>query len=132
VAPAAYRRSRAASAADFEADVVSVPGPDYDVEAGAAAGRILLARDELPTAVVTGSDQQAVGLLQVLSRSGVAVPGRVSLTGFGDRWPARLLGASIAGHYSLLMDSSDPRPQGPAGLAIPSAMRGGNLLPIGN
>ena len=41
-------------------------------------------------------------------------------------------GASIAGHYSLLMDSSDPRPQGPAGRAIPSAMRGGNLLPIGN
>jgi transcriptional regulator with XRE-family HTH domain len=27
------------------------------------------------------------------------------------------------GHYSLLMDSSDPRPQGPAGRAIPSAMR---------
>jgi DNA-binding LacI/PurR family transcriptional regulator len=81
---------RAASAADFEADVVSVPGPDYDEEAGAAAGRILLARDELPTAVVTGSDQQAVGLLQVLSRAGVVVPGRVSLTGFGDGWPARL------------------------------------------
>jgi hypothetical protein len=62
---------RAASAADFEADVVSVPGPDYAEESGAAAGRILLARDELPTAVVTGT----------------------------------------AGHYSLLMDSSDPRPQ---------------------
>ena len=59
---------RAASAAGFEADAVSVPGPDYTEEAGAAAGRILLGRDELPTAVVTGHDQQAAGLLQVLSR----------------------------------------------------------------
>jgi DNA-binding LacI/PurR family transcriptional regulator len=45
--------------------VISVPGPDYAEESGAAGGRILLARDELPTAVVTGNDQQAVGLLQV-------------------------------------------------------------------
>jgi hypothetical protein len=81
---------RAASAAGFEADVVSVPGPDYTEEAGAAAGRILLGRDELPTAVVTGHDQQAAGVLQVLSRAGVAIPGRVSLTGFGGGWPARL------------------------------------------
>ena len=53
--------------------------------------RDLLGRDELPTAVVTGHDQQAAGLLQVLSRAGVAIPGRISVTGFGDGWPARLL-----------------------------------------
>ena len=106
---------RAASAADFEADVVSVPGPDYDEEAGAAAGRILLARDELPTAVVTGSDQQAVGLLQVLSRAGVVVPGRVSLTGFGDGWPARL--SSV----DLTTARQDPEKMGIA--AIQAAIR---------
>jgi len=115
VAPAAYRRSRAASAADFEADVVSVPGPDYAEEAGAAAGRILLARDELPTAVVTGNDQQAVGLLQILSRAGVAVPGRVSLTGFGDGWPARL--SSV----DLTTARQDPEQMGTA--AIQAAIR---------
>jgi DNA-binding LacI/PurR family transcriptional regulator len=65
-------------------DVVGVPGPDFTEEAGAIAGRELLARDLLPTAVVTGNDQQAVGLLQVLSRAGTSVPGTVSLTGFDD------------------------------------------------
>ena len=39
---------------------------------------------------MTGHDQQAAGLLQVLSRAGVAIPGRISVTGFGDGWPARL------------------------------------------
>ncbi len=106
---------RAASAADFEADVVSVPGPDYAEESGAAAGRILLGRDELPTAVVTGNDQQAVGLLQVLSRAGVAVPGRVSLTGFGDGWPARL--SSV----DLTTARQDPEKMGTA--AIRAAIR---------
>jgi DNA-binding LacI/PurR family transcriptional regulator len=69
---------RAASAAGFEADVVSVPGPDYTEEAGAAAGRILLGRDELPTAVVTGHDQQAARLLQVLSRGRIALESRAT------------------------------------------------------
>jgi len=106
---------RAASAADFEADVVSVPGPDYAEESGAAAGRILLGRDELPTAVVTGNDQQAVGLLQVLSRAGIAVPGRVSLTGFGDGWAARL--SSV----DLTTARQDPEKMGTA--AIQAAIR---------
>ena len=106
---------RAASAADFEADVVSVPGPDYAEEAGAEAGRILLARNELPTAVVTGNDQQAVGLLQVLSRAGIAVPGRVSLTGFGDGWAARL--SSV----DLTTARQDPEKMGTA--AIQAAIR---------
>ena len=95
--------------------MVSVPGPDYAEEAGAAAGRILLARDELPTAVVTGHDQQAVGLLQVLSRAGVAVPGRVSLTGFGDGRPARL--SSV----DLTTARQDPEKMGTA--AIQAAIR---------
>jgi DNA-binding LacI/PurR family transcriptional regulator len=106
---------RAASAADFEADVVAVPGPDYAEEAGAEAGRILLARNELPTAVVTGNDQQAVGLLQVLSRAGIAVPGRVSLTGFGDGRAARL--SSV----DLTTARQDPEKMGTA--AIQAAIR---------
>jgi len=46
---------RAASAAGFEADVVSVPGPDYTEESGAAAGRSLLGR-----AAVRRIDQPAL------------------------------------------------------------------------
>ncbi|MDX6224342.1 MAG: hypothetical protein QOE64_718, partial [Frankiales bacterium] len=74
----------AIGSAGLAADVVTVPGADFTEEAGTIAGRELLARDLLPTAVVTGNDQQAVGLLQVLSRAGVSVPGKVSLTGFDD------------------------------------------------
>jgi DNA-binding LacI/PurR family transcriptional regulator len=65
--------------------------------------------------VVTGNDQQAVGLLQVLSRAGVAVPGRVSRTGFGDGWPARL--SSV----DLTTARQDPEKMGTA--AIPAAIR---------
>jgi DNA-binding LacI/PurR family transcriptional regulator len=80
----------AMSGADLDADIVQTPGPDYTEESGAAAGRALLDRARLPTAVVAGNDQQAVGVLQVLSRAGVAVPGQVSLTGFDDSRFARL------------------------------------------
>jgi len=76
--------------AGLEADVVSTPGRDYTEEAGAGAGRALLDRAVLPTAVVAGNDQQAVGVLQVLSRAGVGVPSEVSITGFDDSRFAQL------------------------------------------
>lgn len=85
--PAANRLEgyyRAVSKAGYEPDVVSVAGRDYTEEAGAQAGRELLARPSLPTAVMACNDQVAVGTLQVLSRAGVAVPADVSLTGFDD------------------------------------------------
>jgi DNA-binding LacI/PurR family transcriptional regulator len=85
--PAALRLHgylEATGASGLAADVVRVLGADFTEEAGAIAGRELLARDLLPTAVVAGNDQQAIGVLQVLSRGGVSVPGRVSLTGFDD------------------------------------------------
>lgn len=75
---------RAVAAAGLEADVMTVSGVDYTEESGAAAGRLLLGRDRMPTAVVTGNDQEAVGLLQVLSRAGTTVPDQLSLTGFDD------------------------------------------------
>jgi DNA-binding LacI/PurR family transcriptional regulator len=80
----------AVAAAGLEVDVVQVPGSDYTEEAGAAAARTLLGRPALPTAVVTGNDQQAVGVITVLSRAGVSVPGQVSVTGFDDSRFARL------------------------------------------
>jgi DNA-binding LacI/PurR family transcriptional regulator len=75
---------RAMGDAGLQPDVIGVDGPDYTEEAGAEAGRMLLRRPALPTAVVACNDQVAVGLLQVLARAGVTVPGEVSLTGFDD------------------------------------------------
>lgn len=57
---------------------------DYTEECGAEAARLLLTGGPLPTAVVMGNDQAAVGLLLTLARAGVSVPGDVSVTGFDD------------------------------------------------
>jgi DNA-binding LacI/PurR family transcriptional regulator len=72
------------AAAGLQPDVLTVDGRDYTEEAGSEAGRELLKRLSLPTAVLASNDQVAVGLLQVLSRAGVKVPEDVSLTGFDD------------------------------------------------
>lgn len=76
--------------AGLPADVLTTAGSDYTEEAGAAAGRELLSRPELPTAVMAANDQAATGLLQTLARAGVRVPAEVSVTGFDDSWFARL------------------------------------------
>ena len=104
-----YRRAVA------DADIISVPGDDYTEESGAAAGRELLDRRELPTAVVAGNDQQAIGLLQVFSRAGIAIPGDVSLTGYDDSRVARL--SSV----DLTTARQDPQQMGQA--AVSAAVR---------
>jgi DNA-binding LacI/PurR family transcriptional regulator len=94
---AALRRrgyDRAAARLGLHVDVVTGPGQyiegDYFEEAGATAARLLLRRDELPTAVVAPNDHTAVGLLQIFLRYGVRVPEDVSVTGFDDAPIARL------------------------------------------
>jgi len=51
---------------------------------GAAAASAMIASPELPTAIVAFNDRCALGVLDVLIRSGVAVPQRVSVVGFDD------------------------------------------------
>jgi LacI family transcriptional regulator len=63
---------------------------DFSEASGSAAARALLARTALPEAVACANDQMAIGLLQEFRRSGVAVPGRVAVTGFDDIYPSRL------------------------------------------
>ncbi|HEY6797221.1 MAG TPA: LacI family DNA-binding transcriptional regulator [Kineosporiaceae bacterium] len=58
-------------------------------EDGARAARELLAQG-LPTAVVCFNDRCAVGLLDVLIRTGVRVPDDISVVGFDDSQLARL------------------------------------------
>jgi DNA-binding LacI/PurR family transcriptional regulator len=63
---------------------------DHTEASGVRAAATLLAEAALPTAVVASNDRCALGLLDALSRAGVAVPGEVSLVGYDDspqsRW----------------------------------------------
>jgi DNA-binding LacI/PurR family transcriptional regulator len=99
----------------LEEDVVVLRGADFTEEAGAISGRMLLQRDHLPTAVVSGNDQQAVGLMQVLARAGVGMPDEVSITGFDDSRFARL--SSV----DLTSARQDPEQMGQS--AVAAALR---------
>ena len=50
-------------------------------EDGAAAARVLQAVDPRPTAVMAFNDQSAAGLLDAFLRSGIPVPGEISVVG---------------------------------------------------
>jgi DNA-binding LacI/PurR family transcriptional regulator len=60
-----------------------IPGA-HNEEAGAVAARAMLAERTLPTAVLAGNDRCALGLLDILTRAGVQVPGELSLIGYDD------------------------------------------------
>jgi LacI family transcriptional regulator len=64
----------------------------FSVQSGEQAGDRLLADHvgDLPDAVVCGNDQMAIGVLQAFARSGVPVPGKVSVVGFDDIYPGSL------------------------------------------
>ena len=59
-------------------------------EEGASAARVLLAARPRPTAVLAFNDRCATGVLDVFLRSGVTVPGDISVVGFDDSHLARL------------------------------------------
>ena len=69
---------------------LQVVAGDPGEESGARAARELFAADPAPTAVLTYNDASAVGVLDVLLRTGVDVPGRVSVVGYDDSPLSRL------------------------------------------
>ena len=77
----AYRRAMAAVGLADRLDQLPV---GFREEDGAAAARILLAREHLPTAVIGCSDHVGAALVAVFSRAGVRVPEDVSVTGYDD------------------------------------------------
>lgn len=88
-------------------DVTDVAVDGYDIEAGRAEGRRLLA-GPLPDVVVAGNDELALGVLEAAREAGVRVPDDLAVTGWDDvmaaRWaglttvrqPMRELGAAAA------------------------------------
>ncbi|MGK9149461.1 LacI family transcriptional regulator [Plantibacter flavus] len=83
----AYRAAMGEAGLADHVDVVEV---GFTEEDGATAARSLLRRDRLPTAVVCGGDQCAVGLLTVVRSRGVGVPETISVVGFDDSTVAAL------------------------------------------
>lgn len=81
---AALRRKGFGSAARRRRMSATVVAGGLTEREGAAAATRLLASDYLPTAVFAFNDRCALGVLDVLIRSGVAVPADVSVIGFDD------------------------------------------------
>jgi DNA-binding LacI/PurR family transcriptional regulator len=65
---------------------------EYTPEAGQAALAALLALPEPPTAVLAGSDGQALGVLEAARQAGRAVPADLSVAGYNDIDVAPYLG----------------------------------------
>ncbi|WP_036465795.1 LacI family DNA-binding transcriptional regulator [Mycolicibacterium iranicum] len=78
------RAYKTAMRAQGLADRIKVIPGAHNEEAGAEAARAMLAAPALPTAVLAGNDRCALGILDVFTRAGIDVPGRVSLMGYDD------------------------------------------------
>jgi DNA-binding LacI/PurR family transcriptional regulator len=108
-APSAGARRRGYRAAmrrvGLAAEIRIVPGGEREQD-GAEAARALhdadLRGEALPDAVITYNDRSAVGLLDVLARLGVDVPGQLSVVGYDDSHIARLP------YFRLTTVSQDP------------------------
>ncbi|SKA34767.1 transcriptional regulator, LacI family [Marinactinospora thermotolerans DSM 45154] len=83
-------RGYEAAMAEAGAEAVVVTEPPGH-QGGALAMARLLSMAEPPTAVFAESDDVAMGVLQVARRSGIDVPGDVSVMGFDDNDVAALL-----------------------------------------
>lgn len=58
---------------------------DFTVDGGVTAASALAALDDLPTAVVAGNDQSAIGCMRELSRRGLRIPADISVVGHGNQ-----------------------------------------------
>jgi LacI family transcriptional regulator len=57
---------------------------DYSIESGREAAAHFLRAGELPTAIVSANDFMAFGAMGMFAGAGIAVPDRISITGFDD------------------------------------------------
>ena len=62
---------------------------NYRLEAGQAAVQALFTLREPPTAIFVANDEMAIGSVHELRRTGIDVPGDVSIVGFDDLYLSR-------------------------------------------
>jgi DNA-binding LacI/PurR family transcriptional regulator len=74
---------------DLDSEIRVLPG-GLTEDDGAAAARALLELDPRPSAVTVFNDRCALGVLDVLQRAGLAVPGDISVVGYDDSHLARM------------------------------------------
>jgi LacI family transcriptional regulator, repressor for deo operon, udp, cdd, tsx, nupC, and nupG len=65
---------------------------DYNMESGRAAAGYFKSLKEMPTAIFSGNDEMAIGLISALHKAGIECPRDVSVIGFDD--------ISISEHYA--------------------------------
>ncbi|MCL3859644.1 EAL domain-containing protein [Actinotalea sp. K2] len=65
-------------------DTLFFPTADFSRESGAAAARRLLAHPAPPTAIVSATDANAIGLIQALTTAGLRVPDDLAVLGFDN------------------------------------------------
>jgi DNA-binding LacI/PurR family transcriptional regulator len=71
-------------------DRVMVVPADHTEESGTRAAQSLLSDNDPPSAVMTFNDRSALGFLDALTRTGVQVPGDMSVVGYDDNPSAQL------------------------------------------
>lgn len=79
---AGYMRALQEAGIEFDLGLVKQGG--YDFASGSVAGEELLTLDRPPSAIFASNDDMAAGVLAVAHRRAVAVPGALSVAGFGD------------------------------------------------
>ena len=79
---AGYRSAMAAAGLAVD-ETLLVEGA-FDFASGARAGAAMLGHPYPPTAIFAASDDMAAGVLAAAHRLGVALPGELSVAGFGD------------------------------------------------
>ncbi|MEB8338222.1 LacI family DNA-binding transcriptional regulator [Streptomyces endophyticus] len=82
-----YRSALRAAGLDVDEELI-LPG-DFHAESAEEAALELLSGPERPTAVATGNDQQAIGVMRAARRLGIDVPAALSVVGFDDLAAAR-------------------------------------------
>ncbi|WP_353808654.1 LacI family DNA-binding transcriptional regulator [Agromyces sp. SYSU T00194] len=116
-----YREALEAAGLRIDADLV-VPG-HFTFESGLEQARTVLRCTPRPTAIVAGSDEQAMGAIEAARLEGARVPEDVSIVGFDDlavasmtsppltsvRQPLEQMGVAAIGMALDLIERRDPR-----------------------
>lgn len=82
--------------AGLEGGAEIVAQGDFSLASGEVAGALLLQVSPHPTAILAASDAMAAGAMRTVRAAGLAVPGDLSVMGFGDCPAAALLDPPLA------------------------------------